>query len=141
MNIIMLSASRDGMTLTGKHQAHTKLMTQAKLLGLDAYTTTGTYNGAHEDSVLVLFRTDHEKGLCRKLAHAHQQGAIYVVENLTMRGDELLGTGGLEYALPNYSYYDGQHDDVVIHVSTTEPVVGDYTLLPRELGGSFIQCV
>jgi hypothetical protein len=139
MNILMLSAYTQGMTQPESIAANQMLIAQARLLGLDAAPTRGKYNGEQEQSLLVRFKTDHEKNLCYRLARAHQQHAVYVVENVTVRGGKLSGTGGLELRVPGEVAYYGMHDDITITCSVDEPV-DDYTLLPPEMGGVYIQC-
>lgn len=140
MNILLMGAGHTGMTARQVADSGGTLFAQAHLLGLNVHKVFTLSHGAGREQFLILFKTDHEKALCYKLAHAHKQPAVYVVENITMRGEDLFGTGGLEFSNPTgYPPYAGQHDDITVQCHPTMPD-GDFTLLPQELGSVYIQC-
>lgn len=143
MNIMMLSACLSGTDSEVNYERHNTALATAKLLGLDAHVCVGTFEGVPEDSILVLFKTDHEKMQAYRLAQQYGQRAVYVVENIGIRGGVLRGVGGLEYATLGsvnvHVPFHGEHDDVEVVVSDGCPPEGDFTATGPEFRSVYLQ--
>lgn len=143
MNIMMLSACLSGLDVDVNYQRHNTALATAKLLGLEYYACQGTFEGVPEDSIMVLYKTDHEKLMAYRLAKSFDQRAVFVVEHVAIRNGQLGGTGGLEMATlgsgAGWPLYHGEHDDVDIRLSEQAPAEGDYTWLSSAFNSQCLQ--
>lgn len=138
MNVVFISAAQDGMERDERHHAHSILKAQATLLGLTFHTTNGWYEGVFEQSCMVLYRTDHELQQVKRLAAAHNQKAILVLENIRVLPEGTIAQGGLEYyTRPADGYYQGEHAEQHIEFHAEQPAC-DCTQLPHHMGGLYI---
>lgn len=143
MNIMMLSASLSELDDAANWQRHDAAMATAKLLGLEYYACTGVFEGVMERSIMVLYKTDHEKMTAYRLARSFDQRAVFVVEHVAIRNGQLGGTGGLEMATlgsgAGWPPYHGEHDDVDVCLTEHAPAEGDYTWLSSAFNSQFMQ--
>lgn len=143
MNIMMLSACLSGLDVDANCQRHNTALAMAKLLGLDAYPCTGVFESVQEESIMVLYKTDHEKMMAYRLAKSFDQRAVFVVEHVAIRNGQLGGTGGLEMATlgsgAGWAPYHGEHDDVDICLTEQAPAEGDYTWLSSAFNSQYMQ--
>lgn len=143
MNIMMLSACLSELDSETNGQRNRAALATAKLLGLDCHPCNGVFEGAAEQSIMVLYKTDHEKMMAYRLAKSFDQRAVFVVEHVAIRNGQLGGTGGLEMAtLGNaggWAPYHGEHDDVDICLTEQAPAEGDYTWLRGVFQNQYMQ--
>lgn len=138
MNYVFLSAEQAGLTPEQTVMATATMQAQLVLLGLDATPVYGWYNGALEDSFMVAYRTDHELQQVKRLAAAHKQEAILVLENVRVLPEGTIASGGLEfYTRPSDGYYHGEHTEQLLTFHRSRPH-GDCTQLPSSMGGLYL---
>lgn len=138
MNVVFLSAYQQnkdpGHALRSTKQMHAQLV----LLGLDAHPIAWWGDDNHEDRFLVLYRTDHELQQVKRLAAAHKQQSILVLENIRVLPEGTIAQGGVEvYTRPSDGYYQGEHVEQLIEFHRSRPLT-DCTLLPASMGGLYI---
>jgi hypothetical protein len=138
MNVVFLAACNKGTDPSHTVLASKTMQAQLVLLGLTAYAVMGWYQGMPEDSFMVVYRTDHELQQVKRLAAAHKQEAILVLENIRVLPEGTIAQGGLEfYTRPSDGYYHGEHVEQLIEFHLSRPP-GDCTQLPAEYGGLYI---
>lgn len=138
MNYVFLSAQQKNFTPEQAKAADAVMQAQLMLLGLSATPVSGWYGGQFEESFMVPYRTDHELHQLKRLAAAHKQEAILVLENVRVLPEGTIASGGLEfYTRPNDGYYHGEHTEQLIEFNRSRPD-GDCTQLPSCMGGLYI---
>lgn len=138
MNVVFLSAEQANATPDQSVMGYATMQAQLVLLGLEYHEVSGWYDGKFEDSFMVLYRTDHELAVVRRLAASHNQEAILVLENIRVLPEGTIAQGGLEMKCPSHlGYYDGSHEEQLIQFHRSRPV-GDCTQLPACMGGLYI---
>lgn len=138
MNIVFISAAQDGMSRDEHHHSHNTMRAQLAMLGLEFYLTNGWYEEVFKQSCMVCYRTDHELQQVKRLAAAHNQNSIMVLENIRVLPEGTIAQGGLEYyTRPADGYYQGEHSEQHIEFHALQPA-GDCTQLPHHMGGLYI---
>lgn len=135
MNILIMGASLPSMSMHEAGVVREMMSVQLTLMGVVHHRTVHTVQGVPSHAVLVLYKTDHERAMCYRLARLYRQPSVFVVESITIRDQQMYGVGGVEQAQPgDWPAYHGQHDDITIHLSPNAPISGDYVQLPMEMG-------
>lgn len=138
MNFVFLSSKQDNQTPAQVGKAYNQMQAQLVLLGLTYYPINVWYEGEHESSFMVAYRTDHELQQVKRLAAAHKQKAILVLESVRILPEGTIAQGGLEtFTSPHLGYYHGAHDEQLIEFHSSRPE-GDCTQLPTSMGGLYI---
>jgi hypothetical protein len=138
MNFILLSAKQHLMDAAQTQTALLTMKAQLSMLGLTNHMCTRYMAGACRDSFMILYRTDHELQQVKRLAAAHKQDTITVLENVRALPEGTIAQGGLEfYTCPSDGYYSGAHDEQLIEFHRSRPE-GDCTQLPACMGGLYI---
>lgn len=138
MNVAFISASQSKMSENTNRKAHLVMRGQLGLLGLTAHDVNGWWEGNHEHSFLVCYRTDHELAQIKRLAASYRQDAIMVLDNIRVLPEGTIANGGLQMSVPAHlGYYSGEHSEQLITFHDARPDT-DCTLLPACFGGLYI---
>lgn len=138
MNVVFLSAENSGADWAANYEATDQMKAQLFLLGLTAHVVESWRGDTAVDYFLVIYRTDHELQQVKRLAAAHNQKAILVLENIRVLPEGTIAQGGLEYyTRPADGYYQGEHTEQHIEFHRSRPMV-DCTQLPHHMGGMYI---
>jgi hypothetical protein len=138
MNVVLLSSKPKCTDIYQIDLCHRQMQAQLVLLGVEHHVTHKFCGWDAERAFLATYRTDHELVQLKRLAAAHKQDAILVLDNVRVLPEGTIAQGGVEcYTRPSDGYYHGEHSEQLVTFHRSRPE-GDCTLLPAALGGLYI---